>query len=103
MAPVIVGPGSYTTFMSLMILRTVDRLVIRTLQSWSMLHPGATRWLDGRAVARIGRALSILHGKSAPPWALANLDGSAWMSRSLSAERFTASVGGGSRAGGNDC
>jgi transcriptional regulator GlxA family with amidase domain len=76
-----------------MIVRPVDRLVIRTLRRWSALYPGEASALGGLGDARIGRVLSMLPCNPAAPWSLANLDELVGMMRSTSTERFTALVG----------
>lgn len=81
-------PGS-----ALMISRTIDLLVIRTLRSWADLYPDEAGWLGGLGDARIGRVLNALHAEPAVQWTLAGLADLAGMSRSAFAERFSASVG----------
>jgi AraC-like DNA-binding protein len=81
-------PGS-----ALMISRTIDLLVIRTLRSWADLYPDEAGWLGGLGDARIWRVLNALHARPAIHWTLASLAELAGMSRSAFAERFSALVG----------
>jgi AraC-like DNA-binding protein len=81
-------PGS-----SLMISRLIDLLVIRTLRTWAANRVDNGSWLGGLGEERIGRVLSAIHADPYRQWTVNSLAKIATMSRSLFAERFTATVG----------
>lgn len=82
------NPGS-----SLMISRLIDLLVIRALRSWAAMQTRRTGWLAGLGEERISRALSAMHGDPFRRWTVNELAAVALMSRSVFAQRFTATVG----------
>jgi AraC-like DNA-binding protein len=82
------NPGS-----SLMISRLIDLLVIRTLRSWAASQATRMGWLGGLGDEKIGRALSAVHADPFRRWTVESLAEIATMSRSIFAERFTATVG----------
>jgi AraC-like DNA-binding protein len=81
-------PGS-----SLMISRLIDLLVIRALRSWATNEANRMGWLGGLGEERIGRVLSAMHADPFRHWTVRSLAGIASMSRSIFAQRFTATVG----------
>jgi AraC-like DNA-binding protein len=82
------NPGS-----SLMMSRLIDLLVIRTLRSWAASEANRTGWLGGLGEERIGRVLSAIHADPFKAWSVQGMAEIATMSRSIFAERFTATVG----------
>lgn len=82
------NPGS-----SLMISRLIDLLVIRALRSWAAAQARRTGWLAGLGEERISRALSAMHADPFRRWTVNELAEIALMSRSIFAQRFTATVG----------
>lgn len=57
------------------------------------LSEGESGWLAGLRDLGVGRVLTLLHGRPAHPWTLAELAHEAGMSRSALAQRFAALVG----------
>src|SRR5262245_41527458 len=57
------------------------------------MPPEQTGWLAGLRDPFVGKALSLLHGRSAQRWTMDELATEAGLSRSVLAERFTALVG----------
>jgi AraC-like DNA-binding protein len=57
------------------------------------LPVGQSGWLAGLRDPYVGKALSLLHGKSDQTWTIEKLAKQVGLSRSLLAERFTATVG----------
>ena len=82
-----VGAGSVLTRLAELMFVEVLRRYIETLP------PGQRGWLASLRDDVVGRALGLLHGAPAHPWALDELAGSVAMSRSAFADRFTALVG----------
>lgn len=81
-------PGS-----SLMISRLIDLLVIRALRSWASTQAHRKGWLAGLGEERISRTLSAMHADPFRRWTVNDLAQVALMSRSIFAQRFTATVG----------
>lgn len=81
-------PGS-----SLMISRLIDLLVIRALRSWASAQTHRPGWLAGLGDERMSRVLSAMHGDPFRRWTVTDLAAIAFMSRSIFAQRFTATVG----------
>ncbi len=81
-------PGS-----ALMISRLIDLLVIRALRTWAATRPNNLGWLGGLGEERIGRALAAIHADPYRRWTVQTLADIAGMSRSVFAQRFTATVG----------
>jgi len=52
------------------------------------LEEGQTGWLAGARDPEVGRALTLLHGRPAHPWTVAELAREAGLSRTVLAERF---------------
>jgi len=52
------------------------------------LPPGQTGWLAGAREPAVGRALMLMHHRSAHPWTLVNLAREVGVSRSVLSERF---------------
>ena len=76
------------------ITRLAELMFIEALRRYlEELPSGQTGWLAGLRDEVVGRALSLLHGRPAHPWTLAELAGEAGSSRSRLAERFTDMVG----------
>lgn len=76
------------------ITRLAELMFIEALRRYlEELPPGQTGWLAGLRDEVVGRALSLLHGRPAHPWTLAELARQAGSSRSRLAERFTDMVG----------
>lgn len=84
----VANPGS-----SLMISRLIDLLVIRALRSWASTQTRRTGWLAGLGEERISRALSAMHADPFRRWTVNDLAEVALMSRSIFAQRFSATVG----------
>jgi AraC-like DNA-binding protein len=82
------NPGS-----SLMISRLIDLLVIRSLRSWASTQTHRTGWLAGLGDERISRALTAMHADPFRRWTVNDLAEVALMSRSIFAQRFTATIG----------
>ena len=78
---------------SLMISRLIDLLVIRALRGWASTHAERGGWLGGLSDEKIGRALSAMHADPCRRWTVLALSKIALMSRTVFAERFTATVG----------
>ncbi|HEX6616385.1 MAG TPA: AraC family transcriptional regulator [Gemmatimonadales bacterium] len=76
------------------ITRLAELMFIEALRRYlEELPSGQTGWLAGLRDEVVGRALSLLHGRPAHPWTLAELARESASSRSRLAERFTEMVG----------
>ncbi len=74
--------------------RLLEALLVEALRSTSdALAPGGRGLMAGLADARIGRALSAMHGEASKPWTVATLARQAGMSRSAFAAAFAKMVG----------
>lgn len=79
---------------SLLLGRLLEALLVEALRSTSdALAPGGRGLMAGLADARIGRALSAMHGEASKPWTVATLARQAGMSRSAFAAAFAKMVG----------
>jgi AraC-like DNA-binding protein len=64
-------------------------LFVETLRRYiALLPPEQTGWLAGIRDPEVGKALALLHRKSADPWTIAALANEVGISRSVLAERF---------------
>lgn len=81
-------PGSAT-----MVIRLLHLLFTQAVRESAAKRPSNLGWMSGLIDARIGRALSAIHGDPAKPWSVAVLADIAGLSRSAFADRFTQLVG----------
>jgi AraC-like DNA-binding protein len=66
-----------------------EALFVETLRRYvALLSPSETGWLAGARDPDVGRALTLLHRRTASPWTLAELAQQAGTSRSILADRF---------------
>jgi AraC-like DNA-binding protein len=76
------------------LLRLSEVLFVEVVRRYlDGLDAGQTGWLAGLRDPAVGRALGVLHDRSAHPWSLDALAREVGMSRSALAERFTRLVG----------
>jgi AraC-like DNA-binding protein len=74
--------------------RLLDLLLIAVLRTWfARPEAEAPAWYRAYGDPVVGRALSLLHNDPAHPWTLAELAGSAGVSRATLARRFHRLVG----------
>jgi AraC-like DNA-binding protein len=82
------GPGS-----SIVLARLADLLLVHALRHWASTEGESACGLRAVAEPAIGRALRLMHARTAEPWTVERLASAVAMSRSAFAARFTELVG----------
>jgi AraC-like DNA-binding protein len=85
----VAGAGGSNPGGEAVLAKLSEVLFVETLRRYVAQWPeGRTGWLAGARDPEVGKALSLMHGRPAHPWTLADLARESGISRSVLAERF---------------
>ncbi|MGW4242582.1 AraC family transcriptional regulator [Nocardia sp. NPDC004722] len=71
----------------------LEMLLLFMVRTWYEAHPAESGWVAALRDPAVHAALQAMHAQPAAPWTVASLAAHAGVSRSVFAQRFTATVG----------